>query len=211
MKNIIKSQSLKFCLFVLVMFASIANFIGIGFTQERVPELDINITDGVVDPIPVALPTFVAESYASARIADDISKIINQNLTKTALFRIVPPQAYLSNLTSIDAPVRFADWRAINSDLLIAGHVTVSTDVTTVRFRLWDLVSQKEIFQGVQFEGPTRSIRRIAHKVSDLIYSGVTGEGGYFDSKIAFISERGAKNKRVKRLAIMDQDGANLT
>ena len=181
------------------------------FSEQVVPEIDIEVTDGVVDPIPVAMPKFVIENYSSSSVAREIGQIIRDNLIQTALFRIIPDDAYISNLTSIDAPVRFADWRAINSDLLIAGYVEVNGNMTTVKFRLWDVVGQNEIFKGVQFTGPTSSLRRIAHKVSDLIYSGITGEGPYFDTRIAFISERGAKNDRTKRLAVMDQDGANLT
>ena len=180
------------------------------YSQQVIPELDIEITDGVVDPIPVAMPNFVIENYSSAIVGNEIAKIIKRNLTETALFRVIPADAYISNLTSIDAPVRFADWRAINSDLLIAGSISAAEDMITVKFRLWDVVGQTEMFEGVQFAGPASSIRRIAHKVSDLIYSSVTGEGHYFDTRIAFISERGAKNNRTKRLAIMDQDGANL-
>ena len=191
------------CVFLLVNFY--------GYSEELVPEIDIEVTDGVVDPIPVAMPKFIIDDFSSSLVAKEIGEIIKNNLSQTALFRIIPDDAYISDVTSIDAPVRFADWRAINSDLLITGHVSVKGGFTTVKFRLWDVVGQNEMFKGVQFEGPNSSLRKIAHKVSDLIYSGVTGEGHYFDTRIAFISERGAKNNRTKRLAIMDQDGANLT
>ncbi len=180
------------------------------YSEEEVPEIDIEVTDGVIDPIPVAMPEFVIDNFSSSIVANEIASIIKNNLTQTSLFRFIPENAYISDVTSIDAPVRFADWRAINSDLLIAGSVSVIGDVITAKFRLWDVVGQSEI-EGVQFAGPTGSLRRIAHKVSDLIYAGITGEGAYFDTRIAFIAERGAKNDRTKRLAIMDQDGANLT
>ena len=184
---------------------------GLVFSQENVPELDIDVTEGVVEPIPIAFPNFITTDFSSSIIANEISKVVKNDLLKTALFRIVPEGSYISDVTSIDSPVRFADWRAINSDLLVVGDVSVINDTITIKFRLWDVVGQNEIFKGVQFKGPSNSIRRIAHKVSDLIYSGVTGEGKYFDTRIAFISERGPKNNRTKRLAIMDQDGANLT
>ena len=193
---------------IIALFLSTSYMV---FSEQVVPEINIEVTDGVIDPIPVAMPKFVIEEYTSSIVANEISRIIRNNLTETSLFRIIPDDAYISELTSIDAPVRFADWRAINSDLLISGSVAVSGDTTTVKFRLWDIVGQNEMFKGVQFTGPTNSIRRIAHKVSDLIYSSVTGEGPYFDTRVTFISERGKKNNRTKRLAIMDQDGANLT
>ena len=195
----------------MLILAVSLGIVGSVCCEQVVPEIDIEVTDGVIDPIPVAMPSFVIEEYSSSIIANEISRIIRNNLTETALFRIIPNNAYISELTSIDAPVRFADWRAINSDLLISGSVAVSGDTITLKFRLWDVVAQNEMFKGVQLTGPTNSIRRIAHKVSDLIYSSVTGEGPYFDTRITFISERGKKNNRTKRLAIMDQDGANLT
>ena len=179
-------------------------------SEENVPELDIDVTEGVVEPIPIAFPNFITTDFSSSIIANEISKVVKNDLLKTALFRIVPEGSYISDVTSIDAPIRFADWRAINSDLLVVGNVAIVNETITIKFRLWDVVGQNEIFKGVQFQGPSNSIRRIAHKVSDLIYSGVTGEGRYFDTRIAFISERGPKNNRTKRLAIMDQDGANL-
>ena len=179
-------------------------------SQENVPELDIDVTEGVVEPIPIAFPNFITTDFSSSIIANEISKIVKDDLLKTSLFRIVPKGSYISDVTSIDSPIRFADWRAINSDLLVVGNVAIINETITIKFRLWDVVGQNEIFKGVQFQGPSNSIRRIAHKVSDLIYSGVTGEGRYFDTRIAFISERGPKNNRTKRLAIMDQDGANL-
>ena len=182
-----------------------------GQSQENVPELDIDVTEGVVEPIPIAFPNFITRDFSSSLIASEISKIVKNDLSKTSLFRFITESTYISDVTSIDAPVRFTDWRAINSDLLLVGNVSVLNETITIKFRLWDVVGQNEIFKGVQFQGPSNSIRRIAHKISDLIYSGITGEGNYFDTRIAFISERGPKNNRIKRLAIMDQDGANLS
>ena len=196
----------RFLVFLLLTFQ-----FNYGYPQENVPELDIDVTEGIIDPIPIAFPNFITNDYSSSIIAKEIIKIVKNDLINTSLFRIVPEDSYISELTSIDAPVRFADWRAINTDLLVSANVSVNNEIITIKFRLWDVVGQSEIFKGVQFQGPSNSIRRIAHKVSDLIYSGVTGEGNYFDTRIAFISERGPKNNRTKRLAIMDQDGANLT
>ncbi len=196
----------KFLVLFLVLFQDY--FV---YSQENVPELDIDVTEGIIEPIPIAFPSFITNDFSSSIIANEISKIVKNDLLKTSLFQIISEGSYISDLTSIDAPVRFADWRAINTDLLVAGNVSITNEIITIKFRLWDVVGQDEIFKGVQLQGPSNSIRRIAHKVSDMIYSGITGEGNYFDTRIAFISERGPKNNRIKRLAIMDQDGANLT
>ena len=195
-------------LFLLLLFLFYNNSVS---SQDNIPELDIDVTEGVIEPIPIAFPNFITADFSSSIIANEISNIIKNDLLKTALFRFIPEGSYISGVTSIDAPVRFADWRAINSDLLVVGNVNLINGTITIKFRLWDVVGQNEIFKGIQFQGPSNSIRRMAHKMSDLIYSGVTGEGNYFDTRIAFISERGPKNNRTKRLAIMDQDGANLT
>ena len=143
---------------------------GLVFSQENVPELDIDVTEGVVEPIPIAFPNFITTDFSSSIIANEISKVVKNDLLQTALFRIVPDGSYISDVTSIDSPVRFADWRAINSDLLVVGDVSVINDTITIKFRLWDVVGQNEIFKGVQFKGPSNSIRRIAHKVLSLIH-----------------------------------------
>ncbi|HBS51003.1 MAG TPA: Tol-Pal system protein TolB, partial [Rhodobacteraceae bacterium] len=103
-----------------------------------------------------------------------------------------------------------ADWKAINAQALITGAVGVSGDRLTVRFRVWDVFSGAELGQGLQFAGATEGWRRMAHKVADQVYSRITGESGYFDSRVAFVSESGPKDARQKRLAIMDYDGANV-
>ena len=198
------------CYFKHIIIFFLLFYNGYVYSQDNVPELDIEITEGVVEPIPIAFPDFITNNFSSTIKANEISKIIQNDLLKTSLFRIVPKGSYISDLTSIDAPVQFSDWRAINTDLLVTGSVSIINELITIKFRLWDVVAQNQIFDGVQFQGHSRNIRTIAHKGSDLIYSGVTGEGKYFDSRIAFISERGPKNKIPKRLAIMDQDCANL-
>jgi TolB protein len=64
--------------------------------------------------------------------------------------------------------------------------------------------------EGLQFVGDAPSWRRMAHKVADQVYSRITGEGGYFDSRVVFVAESGPKEQRVKRLAVMDYDGENV-
>ncbi|THD85023.1 Tol-Pal system protein TolB [Aliigemmobacter aestuarii] len=172
--------------------------------------LRIEITEGVIEPLPFAAPDFVAENGAAADYATNIARVIASDLTGTGLFREIPASAHISRVTSFDAPVAYADWKAINAQALITGAVEVGGDRIVVKFRLFDVVSGQPLGDGLQFAGTTQSWRRMAHKVADAVYSRITGEGGYFDSRVVFVSESGPKNARQKRLAVMDYDGANL-
>ncbi len=172
--------------------------------------LRIEITEGVIEPLPFALPIFEAENAAAGNYSRQISQVISADLTGTGLFREIAPTAFISNVTSFAAPVQFADWKAINAQALITGAVAVQGSQLTVKFRLYDVFSGAEMGSGLQFAGTTDGWRRMAHKVADAVYSRITGEGGYFDSRVIYVSETGAKDARQKRLAIMDYDGANV-
>ncbi len=172
--------------------------------------LRITITDGVIEPLPIAVPAFQAETAGAEQIAAQISRVIVDNLVGTGLFREVPQSAYISQVSSFSAPIAYADWRAINVQGLVTGAVSVSGDQLVVKFRLYDIFTGAELGEGLQFAGTTAGWRRMAHKVSDAVYSRITGEGGYFDSRVVFVSESGPKDNRARRLAIMDYDGANV-
>ena len=101
------------------------------------------------------------------------------------------------------------DWRVINADALITGSVNIQGDKLILKFRLFDVFAQTALGEGLQFQANKNSWRRMAHKISDAVYSRLTGEAAYFDSRVAYISEEGPKNARKKKLAIMDYDGAN--
>ncbi len=172
--------------------------------------LRLTITDGVIEPLPFALPSFQPELAGSEQVAADISRVVAEDLIGTGLFRQIPPSAFISQHSVFGQPVAFADWRAVNAQALITGAVTVSGSQLVVKFRLYDIFTGVEMGDGLQLVGSTDGWRRMAHKVADTIYSRITGEGGYFDSRVVFVSETGPKDNRVKRLAIMDYDGANL-
>jgi TolB protein len=171
--------------------------------------LRITITDGVIEPLPIAVPTFQAETAGSEQLAGQISRVIVDDLIGTGLFREVPASAFISTVTSFSQPIAYPDWRAINVQGLVTGAVSVSGDQLVVKFRLYDVFTGAELGEGLQFAGTTAGWRRMAHKVADAVYSRITGEGGYFDSRVVFVSESGPKDDRLKRLAIMDYDGAN--
>ncbi|WP_347311105.1 Tol-Pal system beta propeller repeat protein TolB [Defluviimonas sp. SAOS-178_SWC] len=173
--------------------------------------LRIVIEDGVIEPLPFAAPTFIAENPGAAEIAANITRVVAADLAGTGLFREIPPSAFISPVTSFDAPVAYADWKAINAQALITGAVALGSDGRiNVKFRPYDVFSNAELGSGMQFGGGQGDWRRIAHKVADQIYSRITGETGYFDSRVVYVSESGPKDQRLKRLAIMDYDGANV-
>jgi TolB protein len=173
--------------------------------------LRIIIEEGVVEPIPVAIPTFIAETPGAEQVAAEITRVVAANLVGTGLFREISPDAFISRITSFDAPVQYADWKAINAQALVTGAVSVGGDGRlNVKFRLFDVFSDAPLGDGLQFGGTSQSWRRMAHKVSDAVYSRITGEGGYFDSRVVFVAESGPKDARQKQIAIMDQDGANV-
>ena len=174
-------------------------------------ELNLELKDGVIEPLPFAVPDFVAENGGAGEYASQIARVVAADLTGTGLFREIPKNAFISNITNFNSPVQYADWKAINAQALIVGAVTVgSGGRLTVKFRLFDVFSGAPLGEGLQFGGTTKSWRRMAHKVADAAYSRITGEGPYFDSRVVFVSETGPKNARQKRLAIMDYDGANV-
>lgn len=172
--------------------------------------LRIEITEGVVEPLPYAVPDFVAETAGAAEWGQRLARVVAEDLTGTGLFREVPREAHISAITNFESPVQFADWKAVNAQALITGAVAQQGDRLTVKFRVWDVFAGQELGQGLQFAGTTDGWRRMAHKVADAVYTRITGEGGYFDSRVVFVSETGPKGDRRKRLAIMDYDGANV-
>ena len=173
--------------------------------------LRIEITEGVIEPMPFAAPDFVSDNAAGAELGRQIANVIAADLAGTGLFREIQPEAFISQITSFSSPVQFADWKTINAQALITGSVSVDDGgKVVVRFRLFDVFAGQELGDGLQLVGTQAGWRRIAHKVADQVYSRITGEAPYFDSRVVFVSETGPKDARQKRLAIMDYDGANV-
>ena len=173
--------------------------------------LRVEITEGVIEPLPIAIPDFVAEDPQAADLAPRIARVIADDLTGTGLFRRIPAEAFISPVTSFQAPVVYRDWKAIGAQALVTGSVGTGADgALAVRFRLHDVFAEGELGQGLQLDGMAGDWRRLAHKVADEIYTRLTGEAPYFDSRVVFVAEEGPKDAREKRLAIMDYDGANV-
>ncbi|MEH7828333.1 Tol-Pal system beta propeller repeat protein TolB [Gemmobacter denitrificans] len=172
--------------------------------------LTITLGSPVIEPMPFALPTFVDEGGAG-ELAANISSVIAADLAGTGLFAQIPPNAYIQQITSFDTAVSYPDWQAINAQALITGAVQASGGQVAVKFCLHDVFANGTLEDCLQFAGDAGSWRRVAHKVADAVYSRITGESGYFDSRVVFVSEAGPKSERQKRLAVMDYDGANVS
>ena len=169
--------------------------------------LSIDINQGNIQPMPIALPDFVAGTPGEAEMARNVTSVITADLQRSGLFAPINPQAYIEKITNTDAVPRFADWRAINAQALATGRLTRQGDGRLkVEFRLWDVFAGQQL-DGKQYFTSPDNWRRIAHIIADAIYQTLTGEKGYFDSRIVFVDETGPKRQRIKRLAIMDQDG----
>ena len=171
--------------------------------------LRLDVTQGNVQPVPIAVPDFLPATPGDAEPARLVTQIITANLARSGLFAPIDPAAYIEKIVNFDAAPRFPDWRAINAQALVLGRITRQGDGRfKAEFRLWDVFAGQQL-EGKQYSVPFENVRRIAHIVSDAIYVRLTGEKGYFDSRIVFVDETGPKERRVKRLALMDQDGAN--
>lgn len=170
-------------------------------------QLEIDITKGNVDPMPIAIPDFLATDSQNSAIGAEIASVVRADLERSGLFNALDPASFIERQTNIDYQPTFADWRVIKADALVSGQV-IRESATKIRveFRLWDIFAGKQL-AGLRFATTPDNWRRTAHKASDAIYKALTGEEGYFDSRIVFVDEKGTKTNRKKRLAIMDQDG----
>ena len=197
MKNIL------FLIFLLVVF----------FAKSSFALIEIDITRGNLTPLPVAVSPLHVESKSSEvlkeiKVGSEISKIIETNLLRSGLFNPLEKDSFVQKPDIAHLKPRFEDWKLIKAQALITGKVNITNDKLRVEFRLWDVLAAKEMM-ALAFTTVPNNWRRVAHIISDKVYQRLTGEEGYFDTRIIYVSEKGPKNRRIKKLAIMDQDGAN--
>jgi TolB protein len=179
------------------------------FAAPAQAQLRVDITEGHLNPMPVAVTDFLGANAPAQQVGRDVAGVIRANLDRSGLFRPVEPSAFIERITAMEVPPRFADWRVINAQALVVGQVTPLPDGRIrIDFRLYDVFGEQQL-TGFTYTTTPDNWRRIAHKISDKIYEQLTGEPGYFDTRIVFVSESGPRTRRVKRLMIMDQDGAN--
>lgn len=184
-------------------------------TPALAAPIRVDINSGIAQPLPIAVPAFATaapqptEAGTTAELGQRVAQVISNDLKSSGLFRPIDPAAFTTVVTVADTVrPQFANWRTVAAQALVTGTVTANPDGTiTVGCYAYDVFSAEELArQG--FVTSAAGWRRAAHKCADLVYSRLTGETGYFDSRIVYVSETGPKTKRIKRLAVMDQDGA---
>ena len=189
--------------------AAIAWFLAAAWPGGAWAALQIDITRGNVEALPIAVADFDADSPAAAPSAVDLPRIVRANLERSGLFKPFDVKAHIQTPDAMRVQPRFGDWRVINAQALVTGRAEFLSDGRLkIEFRLWDVFAEQQM-TGLAFFTTPDNWRRVAHLVSDAIYKRLTGEDGYFDTRIVYIAESGSVTKRVKRLAIMDQDGEN--
>ena len=196
------------------LLASILTFVAalaVPVASHAQEPLRVDITEGNLDPLPVALPDFIAIDEELAERGSDITRVITNDLASSGLFAPIDQNAYIEDIENIDLRPRFSDWRVINASALLVGRITEQEDGRLlVAFRLWDTRLETQML-GVQYVTAPENWRRVAHKVADAVYQRLTGEEGYFDTRIVYVAEgRGVDGESLHQLAIMDQDGANV-
>lgn len=171
--------------------------------------VSIDVTQGTVRPLPIAIPFFSGQ-LREDEVGRQIAEVVQNDLVSSGLFAAVDRAAFVEPTMAVSTLPRFGDWRTIGAEALVTGSVfREQGGRLRVEFRLWDPLQEQQVL-GQQFFTAPENWRRVAHIVADAIYERLTGETGYFDTRIVFVAESGPKTARVKRLAIMDQDGANL-
>jgi TolB protein len=191
------------------MFAALAVALTFAFAAPASAQLHVDIEEGHLNPMPIAVVDFLGSSAPAQQVGRDVAQVIRANLERSALFRPIEQGAFIERINAMEVPPRFADWRVINAQALVVGQVTPLPDGRIrIEFRLWDVFAEQSL-TGFQYATTPDNWRRIAHRISDQIYEQITGERGYFDTRIVFVSESGPRTRRIKRLMIMDQDGAN--
>ena len=189
-------------IFSLVLAIISSSFIMTGTARAAV---SVEVRGANVEPLPIALPVMTGNQDYAQRITD----VIAADLERSGFFKSVDRNTFLETISDPNVAPKFDDWKVINAKALMTGAVSLSGGQITAQFRLWDTFGSEQI-DGQQFSSTEKNWRRVAHIIADAIYEKLTGEKGYFDTRIVFVDETGAKQRRKKRLAIMDQDGANV-
>jgi TolB protein len=195
--------------FVSRLVSGAAALLWLGLPQPAGAQLELDITEGVLEPLPIAISEFYGASPQAAQLGREIADVVSADLERSGLFRPIDRRAFIQSPEQLQALPRFGDWRQINAQALVTGDVTgAASGDLEVEFRLWDVFAGVQL-RGLRFATTADNWRRVAHKVADAVYERITGEAGYFDTRIVYVAESGPATDRVKRLAIMDQDGAN--
>ncbi len=171
-------------------------------------QTEVEITQGQLQPLPIAIPPLGGTDARTGELGGRVAEVVADDLERSGFFRATPASSFPNSPISASVSPDFAAWRPTGAQDLVTGQVSTDADGRLrAGFRLWDLASGRQL-DAVEFTSTADNYRRVGHKIADVIYKRLTGEDGYFDTRIAFVAESGP-GRRVKRLAIMDQDGAN--
>jgi TolB protein len=172
-------------------------------------QVQIDINHPNREPMPIAVTDLVGASAQESQSGHDIASVVSADLERSGLFKPINPKAFIQTPESLQVQPRFADWKAINAQALVSGKVELTQEgKVRAEFRLWDVYGE-QMLVGYVYSLPQKDWRRIAHTIADAVYKRLTGEDGYFDTQIVYVAESGPQTKRIKRLAIMDQDSEN--
>ncbi len=172
-------------------------------------QLTVDITQGNVEPLPIAVPDFLPSDDTARRFSIDIAQVIAADLERSGLFKPIDKRAFLAAPQGLGVTPRFVNWKPLNAQALVVGEVGIEPNgALRASFRLWDVFAEDQM-TGLSLTTTQANWRRVAHIIADTIYERITGEKGYFDTRVVYIAESGPADARVKRLSIMDQDGAN--
>tara|TARA_Y100001935_G_scaffold30137_2_gene23547 strand:+ start:33396 stop:34700 length:1305 start_codon:yes stop_codon:yes gene_type:complete len=172
--------------------------------------LQIDIMGGNIQAMPIAVSYFSYDKdLENLNLHKNIPNLISNNLINSGLFKLLDRDAYMQSPEQLINRPKFRDWRIIDAQALISGKIIKKdNEKISVSIELWDVYGEKRMF-GLSLSSKLKSWRRISHIISDKIYERLTGEEGYFDTRILYVSESGSQKNKIKRLAIMDQDGGN--
>ena len=171
--------------------------------------LEINVTNGQVEPLPLAVVSFDAENIEDEEYSSKINDVISNNLKNTGLFKILSEKSYLQSKNEVFLQPNFGDWRLIDANFLVTGKLNINNKNLNINFKLWD-VYQEKLLINKSISGVSFTEWRISsHIISNLIYEAITGEKGYFDTKVVYVAETYTNAAKSKQLAIMDYDGNN--
>jgi TolB protein len=176
----------------------------LGASPAARADIVVNVDQGATQPLPIAIPVF-----AGPMVASDIQQVISADLARSGLFRPLNPATFPQLAQDVNVQPAFDGWKAISAQGLLTGQVVTDADGhLSVNFRLWDVYAGEQLL-GLQFSSTPQNWRRVAHKIADAVYTKLTGAAGYFDTRVVFAAESGGRGHRIRRLEIMDQDGAN--
>ena len=199
MKKNLKFLAIKVLTLIFLLFTN----------QVLAKDLRIKISSGQVEPLPVAIADFTGQEGKANEIGRLIAEVISNNLVGSGQFKAVESAAFIAPPTSPSVRPNFTDWSPLGIKALITGSVKrIDDQQVEVEFRLWDVVAETDLI-GLRLSVNSKAWRRVAHIISDEIFERLSGDSGYFDTRIVYVAESGPQNKRLKRLAIMDQDGEN--